>query len=79
MMGLQDNRRCAFDRLISLAGEVEPAEHALAVLRNAGSCSALLSCPRRLGCSWMAMILATRLSEAAIAAAEHDRVLALSA
>ncbi|WP_096704090.1 hypothetical protein [Magnetospirillum sp. 15-1] len=78
-MELQDNNRCAFDRLISLAGGAEPAEHALSVLRNAGSCSALLSCPRRLGCSWMAMILATRLSEAAIAAAEHDRVLALSA
>ncbi|WP_152426660.1 hypothetical protein [Paramagnetospirillum caucaseum] len=78
-MGMQDNGRCAFDRLIGLAGEAELAEHALSVLRNAGSCSALLSCPRRLGCSWMAMILATRLSEAAIAAAEHDRVLALSA
>ncbi len=78
-MELQDNNRCAFDRLISLASGTEPAEHALSVLRNAGSCSALLSCPRRLGCSWMAMILATRLSEAAIAAAEHDRVLALSA
>lgn len=78
-MGLESRQHCAFDRLITLAGQVEPMEHTLSVLRNAGSCSALLSCPHRLGCSWMAMILATRLSEAAIAAAEHDRVLALSA
>jgi hypothetical protein len=72
-------QQCAFDRLITLAGQVESMEHTMSVLRNAGACSALLTCPNRLGCSWMAMILATRLSEAAIAAAEHDRVLALSA
>ncbi|WP_231848961.1 hypothetical protein [Paramagnetospirillum magneticum] len=64
---------------MSMAGDSLSAEHALSVLRNAGACNALLSCPRRLGCSWMAMIVASRLSEAAIAAAERDRVLALSA
>ncbi|KIL99134.1 hypothetical protein CCC_03352 [Paramagnetospirillum magnetotacticum MS-1] len=49
------------------------------MLRNAGACNALVSCPNRLGCSWMAMIVASRRSAAAIAAAEHDRVLALTA
>jgi hypothetical protein len=78
-MGRQDNRRCAFNRLMGLEADIPSPEHALSVLRNAGSCSALVSCPHRLGCSWMAMIVASRLSEAAIAAAEHDRVLALSA
>lgn len=78
-MGQQGNGRCAFDRLMSMAGDSLSAGQALSVLRNAGACSALLSCPRRLGCSWMAMIVASRLSEAAVAAAEHDRVLALSA
>ena len=78
-MERQDNRLCAFDKLLAQVGQAEHAGHALSVLHNAGSCNALLSCPRRLGCSWMAMILATRLSESAIAAAEYDRVLALSA
>jgi hypothetical protein len=74
-----EKRQCTFERLLALAGQGEHVEHALAVLRNAGSCSALRSCPHRLGCSWLAMILASRLSEAAIAAAEHDRVLAIPA
>jgi len=78
-MEQSSKRHCAFDRLITLAGQTESMEHTMAVLRNAGACSALLTCPNRLGCSWMAMILATRLSEAAVAAAERDRVLALSA
>lgn len=80
-MTTSDGRHCSFERLLSLVGEPhgELAEHVMAVLRNAGSCSSLRACPHRLGCSWLAMILASRLSEAAIAAAEHDRVLAYSA
>lgn len=69
---------CVFERLMGLAADdVEGlGECILAVLRNAGSCSTLVSCPRRLGCSWLAFQVASRLSVAALAAAEHDRVLA---
>ena len=76
-----EGRQCTFERLLALAGEGlgDTAEHALAVLQRAGSCNALRSCPHRLGCSWLAMILASRLSAAAVGAAEHDRVLAASA
>ena len=83
-MGGQDMERgrgkgCVFDRLMSLSGDAMLAEAAKAVLRNAQACDSHLACTRRLGCSWLALVVASRLSEAMVEAAARDQVMAMSA
>lgn len=70
---------CVFDRLMSLDGESMRLEQAIAILRQAGACSSHLACTRRLGCSWLALIVASRLSESMVEAATRDQAMAWSA
>ena len=72
-------KQCVFDRLMGLSGDDILPGTALTVLRNAETCDSHLACTRRLGCSWMALVLASRLSEAMVAESARDQVMALSA
>ena len=72
-------KQCVFDRLMSLSGDDMLSEIAMAVLRNAERCDAHLACTRRLGCSWLALVVASRLSEATVDDAARHQVMALSA